>query len=130
MHGPHKSRGLLVAGPDDATVRPFLVPLRCYYCAALIGQKSTLMRRDIYTLFHLGQSWMKQVGENPRIATHKLCALPSTIFPPLADTFMQTSLFLLLLFFFLFIHRELLPSMFEKILSPITSGLFFRSNLT
>lgn len=83
MHGPHKSRRLLVDGPDDATVRPFLVPLRCYYCAALIGRKSTLIRRDIYTPFHSGQSRMKQVGEDLRIATHKLCAFSCYISPRL-----------------------------------------------
>lgn len=88
MHGPHKSRWLLVGGLGDATVRPFLVPLRCYYCATLIGQKSTLIRPDIYMLFHLGQSWMKQVGEDPRIVTHKLYTisyifLPSILCKPL-----------------------------------------------
>jgi len=120
MHGPHKSRRLLVGGPDDATVRPFLVPLRCYYCATLIGQKSTLIRRDIYTLFHLGQSWMKQVGEDPRIATHKLCALPLyTLSLPLCKN-------LLPFFLFLSYIGEILSRIFEKISPPIISNFYGR----
>lgn len=125
MHGPHKSRRLLVGGPDDATVRPFLVPLRCYYCATLIGQKSTLIREDIYTLFHLGQSWMKQVGEDPRIATYKLGALPLYTFPPgylYAKIFIPSASSL-----FLSVGGDLTPHVWENFTS--NNFKFLRLNL-
>lgn len=124
MHGPHKSRRLLVGEPDDATVRPFLVPLRCYYCATLIGQKSTLIYGEIFICYSIwgNHGWNKL--ERILVLRHiNYARCLYTLSPP--NTFMQKSLFLLLLLCS-YPSGEILPRMFERISPPIISSFYGR----